>query len=128
MNLLDTNVMVWSINDPDKLSPSARRVIQNDNYFVSCASLWELISKKGRRTALLDDPLVWWRKYITSLGRDRVLSITPDHVQRLDVLQGPLSDPFDRILIAQCLVNGLRLVTIDRLIRDHYQGQISCVW
>ena len=128
VNLLDTNIFVWSIHEPSRLSPAARRVVEDDSYFISCASLWELISKKGRKTALVDDPVAWWKKYTGRLGRDRILSIHPDHVQHLDVLPGPLADPFDRILMAQCLINGLRLVTIDRVIRDYYQGHVSCVW
>ena len=127
MNLLDTHVFVWSINDPDRLSPSARRVIEEGNFVVSGASLWEMIVKKGRPTALIADPLPWWKVYVLRTGV-KVLSIEPTHIEHLDILPGPNRDPFDRILICQCIVNGLRLVTEDASIRDHYQGHLHCIW
>lgn len=127
MNLLDTHTLVWAVHDPARLSPAARRVIEDGDFSVSGASLWEMIVKKGRATALVADPLPWWKTYVARTGV-RVLSIDPEHIERLDGLPGPNGDPFDRILICQCLVQGLRLVTKDALIRDHYQGHVSCVW
>ena len=127
MNLLDTHAFVWAINDPSKLSPAARRVVEEGKFMVSGASLWEMIVKKGRSTALVTDPLPWWKTYASRIGI-KVLSIDPVHIEYLDVLPGPNWDPFDRILICQCIVNGLRLVTKDTLIRDHYQGHLNCVW
>jgi PIN domain nuclease of toxin-antitoxin system len=127
VNLLDTHVLAWAINEPERLSLSARRIIEDGNYTVSCASLWEMIIKKGRSTALIDDPLPWWKTYISPLGK-KVLSIEPTHVQYLDILPGPIRDPIDRILMSQCIINGLRLVTKDAVIRDHYQDHVNIVW
>jgi PIN domain nuclease of toxin-antitoxin system len=127
VNLLDTHAFVWAINDPDRLSPAARHVIENGEFVVSGASLWEMIVKKGRSTALVTDPLPWWRTYVPRTGV-KVLPINPDHIEHLDTLPGPNWDPFDRILICQCIVNGLCLVTKDALIRDRYQGHLNCVW
>jgi PIN domain nuclease of toxin-antitoxin system len=127
VNLLDTHVFVWAINDPDRLSPAARRVVEEGNFLVSSASLWEMIGKKGRSTALVADPLPWWKTYVPQTGV-KVLSIDPVHIEYLDLLPGPNWDPFDRILICQCIVKGLRLVTKDGVIRDHYQGHLHCIW
>lgn len=127
MNLLDTHTFVWSINEPGRLSPAARSIVQEGKFVVSCASLWEMIGKKGRPTALVADPLAWWRHYIPRTGV-KVLSINPGHIEYLDVLPGPNRDPFDRILMSQCIIEGLRLVTKDGAIRDHYQGHLNCVW
>ena len=84
-----------------------------------------MIGKKGRASAPIHDPLPWWKSYIP---RQKVLSIAPEAVEYLDVLPGPTGILFDRILMAQCIVGGLRLVTKDRAIRDHYQGHLNCVW
>ena len=127
MNLLDTHALVWSINDPGKLSPAARQVVEEGRFCVSCASLWEMIVKKRRATALIADPLPWWRQYIHRASV-KVLPINAEHIEYLDVLPGPNWDPFDRVLIAQCVLHGLRLVTKDGAIRDHYQGHVRCVW
>ena len=127
MNLLDTHALVWAINEPQRLSLLARRTVESGDFVVSCASLWEMIGKKGRSTSALQDPLAWWRLYVPRAGI-KVLSIEPTHVEHLDVLPGPNWDPFDRMIISQCIVNGLRLVTKDSLIRGHYQGHVNCVW
>ena len=127
MNLLDTHALVWAFHEPDRLSPAARRVAQNADFAVSSASLWEMLVKKGRATALVRDPLAWWRTYISRSGI-RVLSIEPAHIEHLDALPGPNWDPFDRILICQCVTEGLKLVTKDSLIRDHYQHHLPIVW
>jgi PIN domain nuclease of toxin-antitoxin system len=127
VNLLDTHAIVWGLSDPDRLSAAARRIVAEGNFVVSCVSLLDLINKKRRSTALLSDPLPWWRTYVEKSGIP-VLSIDPDHIAHLDVLPGPVRDPVDRILMAQCIVNGLRLVTVDRQIRDNYQDHLHIIW
>ena len=66
MFLLDTHVLVWPVHTPGRLSPTARRAIEEKNYFISCASLWEMISKKGKPTSMVADPLEWWEERFVS--------------------------------------------------------------
>jgi PIN domain nuclease of toxin-antitoxin system len=47
MNLLDTHALVWAVNAPRRLSPTARRIIEEGAVMVSAASLWEMLLKKG---------------------------------------------------------------------------------
>ena len=68
-----------------------------------------------------------WKAYIPRTGA-KVLPIDSFHIEHLDILPGPNRDLFDRILMCQCIVNGLRLVTKDASIRDHYQGHLNCIW
>ena len=127
MNLLDTHVLVWALAAPHRLSPAARQIIESNDIVISAASLWEMILKKGRPKEIIPDPLAWWKQHVEPSGV-RVLPIELAHIRHLDLLPGPSKEPFDRILMCQCIVNGLRLVTKDSVIRDHYQALVTCVW
>jgi PIN domain nuclease of toxin-antitoxin system len=115
------------VHAPDTLSPSSRRIVEDGDFFVSAASLWELILKKRRRTAFIPDPVPWWARHVRD-ARLRILAMEWHHIEQVDSLPGPSTDPFDRILIAQCMKERLRLVTKDAAIRDHDQNLIPCVW
>ena len=127
VDLLDTHTLVWALNAPERLSPAARRIVEDGDIVVSAASLWEMLLKKGRRAEIVPDPAAWWRRYVRQAGV-RVLAIQDNHIGHLDALPPHHADPFDRILICQCMDEGLRLVTRDAEIRDHYQGLVSVVW
>jgi PIN domain nuclease of toxin-antitoxin system len=70
-------------------------------------------------------PAAWWRRYVRQAGVGYSRSRTT--IGHLDALTHH-ADPFDRILICQCMDEGLRLVTRDAEIRDQYQGLVSVVW
>lgn len=128
MNLLDTHTLAWAINEPARLSPSARRIIEDGDYQVSAVSLWEMLLKKHKPQPLFPgDPLPWWRRYVVNAGV-RILAIEWSHISHLDVLPGPATDPFDRMLVCQCVVENFRLVTKDSVLRDNYQGHLNIVW
>jgi PIN domain nuclease of toxin-antitoxin system len=128
LNLLDTHVLLWSVHDPEKLSDTARRIVEEGDLAVSAVSLWEMLVKKGHpKNEIVPDPLAWWNKHVVGPGA-RILDIEWRHVQQLDGLPLFHKDPFDRILICQCRGSGLRLVTRDGVIRKYYQELIHCVW
>jgi PIN domain nuclease of toxin-antitoxin system len=85
---------------------------------VSVASLWEIaiknrLGKLNLGISRADLPL-----YVQSLGIE-LLPISARHaVTDIDPLP-PTRDPFDRLLLAQCLVEGCRLVTVYGALRDH---------
>ena len=83
---------------------------------VSEASYWELVNKQERRDAPVKDASAGWDKYIVRT-RERVIPIRTDHVAYLDHLPLHHKDPFDRILIAQSVVEKLALVTSDDAIQ-----------
>ena len=128
MNLLDTHTLAWAVNEPERLSSAARHIIEDSEYWVSAASLWEMLLKRNKpRPVVPGDPLAWWRRYVVN-GGIRVLAIEWPHISHLDTLPAPTKDPFDRILVCQCIAESFRLVTKDSLIRDYYQGHVHCVW
>ena len=116
--LLDTHVILWAAAYPGRLSAVVRTLIEQNQYSVSVASFWELMNKKGRRDAPVKDPSAWWDAYIVRL-RIPIIPIRTEHVAYLDRLPPHHKDPFDRILMAQSVVEKLPLVTADDEIRKY---------
>lgn len=125
--LLDTHLLLWAAGEPDKLSERARALMENtDNVLVfSAASLWEITIKTGLSHADFQvDPHLLRRGLIEN-GYEE-LPITSQHALAVGQLPDVHRDPFDRILIAQAMVEGLLLLTHDPLVKA-YPGPIEAV-
>lgn len=123
--LTDTHTIVWSLSKSHQLSKAAKQALQDANEVcVSVVNLWELLLKRGRPTGLLKDPLPWWEKHVEKKGY-RTIPILPEHIKLLDHLEDDHADPFDRMLIAQCLAEGLTLVSKDNLLPPY---GVSIIW
>jgi PIN domain nuclease of toxin-antitoxin system len=122
--LADTHVLVWALSDPDALSAPARHTLSESEVAVSVASLWELLLKRGKHNALLQDPLAWWERYVIET-RIPTLAIRTSHVMALGRLPELHKDPFDRILIAQALAEEMPIVTKDR---QFQQYGVAVIW
>ncbi len=115
--LLDTHILLWWLNDDAALSPFERKVIADpDNIvYISSASLWEIIIKEqlGKvqvagdlNATLSDEPF-------------EKLAMTSEHVFEIRDLPNHHRDPFDRMLIAQAIVEGCTLISHDREISKY---------
>lgn len=122
--LADTHALVWALSDPGLLSAPARQVLAESEVAVSVASLWELVLKSGKKDALLQDPLPWWEKYVAQAGIP-TLAIRTSHVMALGHLPELHKDPFDRILVAQAIVERMPLVTKDGRLQQY---GIATIW
>lgn len=109
--LLDTHALLWWLTDDARLSPAARAaVVKGSNVVVvSAASAWEIAIKaaRGRLDAPgdLSDAIARYRF--------RPLAVTIGHALAAGELPPHHRDPFDRMLIAQAIVEGLTVVTRD---------------
>lgn len=104
------------------LSKAARHAISKGHSFLSTAAYWEVVTKSQRRKLEVGDPRIWWHAALRAL-QARVVPITPEHVDQLIGLQQLHRDPFDRILVAQALCEGLTLVTrVEALLRYKIAG------
>ena len=110
--LLDTHTLVWALSDPNSLSRAARGALDGGEFIASVASLWELLIKRRRPGALLADPVPWWERYVVRSGIP-VIAIRQPHVAMLGELADHHRDPFDRILVAQAMVEKAALVSKD---------------
>jgi PIN domain nuclease of toxin-antitoxin system len=109
--LLDTHVYLWAVTGHRALKPAARRLIEEaDQAYVSAASIWEVSikSRLGKIDAYVD-------ALCAAIGQSEFieLPVTAVHAAQLARLPSHHTDPFDRILIAQALVEPLRLLTAD---------------
>lgn len=115
--LLDTHVMLWALVDDPALPAKARALIDDDGntLWVSAASIWEISLKHALRRG--DMPL----SGTAALGycRDagfRWLDIKPEHAAAVEGLPLIHADPIDRVLVAQALVEPMKLLTHDPVI------------
>jgi PIN domain nuclease of toxin-antitoxin system len=115
--LLDTHTVLWWLADDPSLSPTARDAIADPNNepLISSASIWEIAIKRALGKLVAPDDLP---DRITEQGL-QWLAILPGHAWQVRGLPAHHSDPFDRILIAQALVEKLAIVTIDARFSDY---------
>lgn len=113
--LLDTHALIWFLEDDPRLSRKARTAIGNaeNQSYVSDVTAWEA----GIKHALgkLNLPVAYKELFPTRLEMlgFRVLPIRHPHLHRMVLLPWHHRDPFDRLLIAQALVDELTIVTVD---------------
>ena|SRR5438105_771851 len=116
MNLiLDAHAFLWFIAGDDRLTANARAAIQNTNnqVFVSAATLWEIAIKASLGRLQLALP---FEELITEqirLNGFRLLSIAPQHLHIVASLPFHHRDPFDRLLVAQAIIEALTIVSAD---------------
>ncbi|QQX92779.1 type II toxin-antitoxin system VapC family toxin (plasmid) [Gluconobacter sphaericus] len=125
--LLDTHLLLWAAGEPDRLSVRARSLMEDQNNVLvfSAASLWEVTIKAGLgRVDFQIDPHLLRRGLIEN-GYEE-LPVTGQHALAVGQLPDVHRDPFDRILVAQAMVEGLLLLTHDPLVQA-YPGPIEAV-
>lgn len=110
--LTDTHTLVWALSQPEALGAQARAALAESPFTASVANLWELVLKSRKPGGLIADPLPWWEKYVVRAGIP-ALAIRTAHIRALAGLPDFHKDPFDRILVAQALAEGLTLATKD---------------
>ena len=117
--LLDTHILLWCLEGSHSLPIRAEELIQSaDEVYASTVNIWEMIIKQsiGKLTLKMDiNDLV---SVIKQSGFE-LLSIKPEHAIKLADLEDYHRDPFDRMLIAQSLVEPLHLVTGDAMVAKY---------
>lgn len=112
--LLDSHALLWALHDPQRLTSTAREVISDPRSLVyfSAASVWELELRaaKGKLTLPSD-----WIAATETL-RFTELPVTSHDARRSAELPWHHGDPFDRLLVAQAQLRGVRLASRDPLV------------
>jgi PIN domain nuclease of toxin-antitoxin system len=118
--LLDTHLLLWAAGPSPRLSVEARRLIDDpDNELVfSVVTLWEVAIKsaRGRDDFQVDARLL--RRTLLNNGYEE-LPITGEHAVLVASLPPLHNDPFDRVLVAQSMVEGITLLTSDPLVAQY---------
>jgi PIN domain nuclease of toxin-antitoxin system len=123
--LLDTSAAIFALADSKRLSTLARQAIAAGPNFLSVVSYWEVVIKSMKGSLKLGDPLRWWQDALEELAATP-LTLRPRHINEIQSLPLIHGDPFDRVLIAQAISEGLELVTTDRDI-PRYASERLCV-
>mgnify|MGYP003603006799 CR=1 FL=1 len=125
--LLDTHLLLWTAGFPDRLSAEARALIETTQHelYFSAASVWEIAIKcgLGRNDFQVDVRLL--RRGLLDNGYSE-LPIRSEHAVAIDSLPILHKDPFDRLLIAQAMVEGITLLTADAMVAQ-YGGPVRKV-
>jgi len=125
--LLDTQLLLWAAGQPQRLSTTARQLLddQHNELIFSAASLWEIAIKStlGREDFRVEPRLL--RRGLLDNGYVE-LPITSQHAVGIDSLPPLHKDPFDRLLMAQALGEGITLLTSDAQLAQ-YSGPVRKV-
>lgn len=113
--LLDTHTLLWFLQGDKKLSDKARQFIDNpsNEKFLSVVSLWEIAIKVSLGKLALGKSFEKLFPEQLHFNRIQILDITVDSLTKLTTLPFHHRDPFDRLIIAQALVEGLPIIGAD---------------
>lgn len=121
--LLDTHLLLWAASEPQRLSAKARALLldPSNQLVFSSASLWEITIKNGlERSDFSVDPRRLWRMLLVNGYRE--ISVTSEHAVAVNDLPPLHKDTFDRILVAQARIEGLTLLTADKMVAKYGEG------
>ena len=125
--LIDTHLLLWAAGSPERLPVAAAEMIEDEgNALVfSAASLWEVAIKAGLGRADFTVDAGVLRRGLVENGYEE-LAISGAHACRVASLPPVHRDPFDRMLVAQAMVEGVELLTADRALAG-YGGPVRVV-
>lgn len=114
--LLDANIVIWLLASPRRISPAAIQTLgdADNDLFVSTASLMEIAAKASTGRLIFDQES---RQKIEAMSD--WLPVTADHAWKVRTLPPIHKDPFDRVIVAQAMIEGMTIVTGDRLLLDY---------
>jgi len=124
--LLDTHVAIWFFEDNKRLSKSATDAITNleNSVYVSIVSLWEIAIKLSKGKLEIDNGLDGFVEAVYRNGFI-LLGISPAHIKIVCELPFIHHDPFDRMMIAQAIVEDMSIVSADENIAQY---DASLLW
>jgi len=125
--LLDTHVFLWAIREDERLSSKAREIFiaGRNELLLSVASIWEILLKVQVGKIRFEESAVGYLKRQILKNNIRMLPILIDHVAYLESLPLHHRDPFDRILVAQCMEGSLSLLSADPLMKRY---SVPVIW
>ena len=125
--LLDSHVFLWLMNEPERVPGQVLTMCENaeNTLYLSVASVWELQIKHALGKLIMRQPLKVILDEQQQSNSMEILPIKLTHQLRLADLPRIHNDPFDRLLIAQAVVEDMRLISADRVFSDY---PVRLVW
>jgi PIN domain nuclease of toxin-antitoxin system len=124
MIVIDTHVLVWALDDDDRLGVQARDLInQSETILLSAISIWEIALLARKSRLVLEKGVNEWVKQALALPSLLLAPLDPAIALDSVSLPGEFhNDPADRIIIATARHHGIPLLTVDRAILDYGQS------
>ena len=115
--LLDTQILIWALQEPEKVNAKTRALIDlpDNEIYISCISIFEIEQKKNLGKLTFDHDL----KRLLDEDYFFTLDLKMKHVFEVKHLPLIHRDPFDRLMIAQSISEGIPLLTADRIIQQY---------
>lgn len=122
--LLDTHLLLWAASTPGRISTEGQSLINDvaNSLYFSAASVWEVAIKAGLKHADFTVQPTLLHRGLLDNGYIE-LAVTSQHATAVYGLPEIHKDPFDRLLVAQAVTEGLTLLTSDKLVAK-YHGSI----
>jgi PIN domain nuclease of toxin-antitoxin system len=119
--LLDTHIFIWYILDSQRLNPTIRLLIDDEDneLLLSIASIWEMVIKHSSGKLSLGMPFDLFIEQQLSVNTIELLKINLEHINVVASLPFHHRDPFERILIAQAIVEQISILSADSVF-DNY--------
>jgi PIN domain nuclease of toxin-antitoxin system len=118
--LLDTHILIWFLTGNERLSEKTKTIIKNidNNCYISLASIWEIALKV--KAGKLDLNISFDKlKSLLINNQIELLPVGFEHIQQLLSLPQHHNDPFDRIIIAQAIVEELTIISDDKMFKQY---------
>ena len=124
--LLDTHAILWFQSSNNKLSETAKKLIEdpNNQCYVSFASLWEMSIKVAAGKLQIEKGFNNLYSYLLR-NQIRILNPSIKHLNTLIELPHHHKDPFDRLIIAQAIVEGIAIISVDQQFKSY---PINVIW
>lgn len=119
--LLDTHVFLWLNDDPTQLSLTLKELFSSGEHelYLSMATPWEIQIKNQLGKLSLAMPI---KELVNKNRQENNIQLFPielSHISYLEELPRRHNDPFDRIIIAQAIIEGMTIVTVDHAFADY---------
>lgn len=130
--VIDSHTLLWWLDDDERLSPTARRILENesaapDRLVVSAVTFWELRLKEIRGQLEPRTPVDAWPRLIGRMPHMRIEEVRVSHWLRIAEMDWENRDPADRIIADTALQLGMPVMTMDK--KFHRAGSpVNAVW
>jgi PIN domain nuclease of toxin-antitoxin system len=123
--LVDTHILIWAVANTHMLSASAKSILSDatSEFFFSAASIWEIALKCAKHPDVMPLSAADARREFLAAGF-KELKIDSESAVAVGTLPLIHGDPFDRLLIAQSRVNGMKFLSHDHLIAPYDENVV----
>ncbi|HMR49155.1 MAG TPA: type II toxin-antitoxin system VapC family toxin [Arachnia sp.] len=127
-HLLDTQALIWLLSEPDRLSAAAMKITRDPSnlLYVSAASAWEIATKHRLGKLPQADAIIGGYDRHLRRADIETIEISNEHALLSGQLDWAHRDPFDRMIVATAMIEGLPLISADHEFRN--LNGITLIW